>query len=415
MLTDPECRNATCPPDKPRKRLADSGGLYLEVSPNGSRRWFWKYRKDGKEGRMALGSYPDVSLSAARKARDAARLTKAGGIDPVQARKVDKLKATNPAGDTFRVVAWEWFDKQSGQWSEAHAQRAKRQFERDLLPWLGERKLADIEPVELLATLRKVEQRGAIETADRGLMLARQVWRYGVATGRVPRDITADLKGALSPYRGKHFAAITDPAKLGELIRAIRAYRGGPIVRAALQLAPMLFQRPGELRGAEWTEIDLDGALWTIPAARMKRSKDGKEHGDPHLVPLPRQAVEILRGLHGYTGHGIKVFPGERNHDRPISENSVRTALITLGYTPEIQTWHGFRATARTMLAERLECDPLVIEAQLAHSVKDANGRAYNRTQYIKQRADMMQRWADFLDSIANAHRSLYVDERRVV
>lgn len=401
MLTDPECRNATCPPDKPRKRLADSGGLYLEVSPNGSRRWFWKYRKDGREGRMALGSYPAVTLSAARKARDAARLTKAGGVDPVQARKVDKLKATNPAGDTFRVVAWEWFDKQSSQWSEAHAQRAKRQFERDLLPWLGERKLADIEPVELLATLRKVEQRGAIETADRGLMLARQVWRYGVATGRVPRDITADLKGALSPYRGKHFAAITDPAKLGELVRAIRSYRGGPIVRAALQLAPMLFQRPGELRGAEWSEIDLDGALWTIPAARMKRSKDGKEHGDPHLVPLPRQAVEILRGLHGYTGHGVKVFPGERNHDRPISENSVRTALITMGYTPEIQTWHGFRATARTMLAERLECDPLVIEAQLAHSVKDANGRAYNRTQYIKQRADMMQRWADYLDELA--------------
>lgn len=401
MLTDPECKNATCPPDKPRTRLADSGGLYLEVSPNGSRRWFWKYRKDGKEGRMALGSYPAVSLSAARKARDAAKLTKANGADPVQARKVEKLKATNPAGDTFRVVVWEWFDKQAPHWSDAHAQRAKRQFERDLLPWLGERKLADIEPVELLATLRKVEQRGAIETADRGLMLARQVWRYGVATGRVPRDITADLKGALSPYRGKHFAAITAPAKLGELIRAIRAYRGGPIVRAALQLAPMLFQRPGELRGAEWSEIDLDGALWTIPAARMKRSKDGKEHGDPHLVPLPRQAVEILRGLHGYTGHGAKVFPGERNHDRPISENSVRTALITLGYTPDVQTWHGFRATARTMLAEVLECDPLVIEAQLAHSVRDANGRAYNRTQYIKQRADMMQRWVNYLDQIA--------------
>ncbi|MDI3511874.1 MAG: hypothetical protein PWQ61_2639 [Betaproteobacteria bacterium] len=402
MLTDPECKNATCPPDKPRKRLADSGGLYLEVSPNGSRRWFWKYRKDGKEGRMALGSYPAVSLSAARKARDAARLTKDAGVDPVQARKVDKLKATNPAGETFRVVVWEWFDKQSPHWSEAHAQRAKRQFERDLLPWLGDRKLSDIQPVELLATLRKVEQRGAIETADRGLMLARQVWRYGVATGRVARDITADLKGALSPYRGKHFAAITDPAKLGDLIRAIRAYKGGPVVRAALQLAPMLFQRPGELRGAEWSEIDLDGALWTIPAARMKRSKDGKENGDPHLVPLPRQAVEILRGLHGYTGHGRMVFPGERSHDRPISENSVRTALITMGYTPEIQTWHGFRATARTMLAERLECDPLVIEAQLAHSVKDANGRAYNRTQYIKQRADMMQRWADFLDAQAS-------------
>lgn len=411
MLTDPECKNATCPPDKPKNRLADSGGLYLEVSPNGSRRWFWKYRKNGKEGRMSLGSYPAVSLSAARKARDAARLTKANGTDPVQARKVEKLKATNPAGDTFRVVVWEWFEKQAPQWSEAHAQRSKRQFERDLLPWLGERKLADIEPVELLATLRKVEQRGAVETADRGLMLARQVWRYGVATGRVPRDITADLKGALSPYRGRHFAAITDPTKLGELIRAIRAYRGGPIVRAALQLAPILFQRPGELRGAEWSEIDLDGALWTIPAARMKRSKDGKENGDPHLVPLPRQAVEILRGLHGYTGHGAKVFPGERSHDRPISENSVRTALITLGYTPEVQTWHGFRATARTILAEVLECDPLVIEAQLAHSVKDANGRAYNRTQYIKQRAEMMQRWADYLDMLAVSAKAIPISK----
>lgn len=398
MLTDNQCKNAVCPADKPRARLADSGGLYLEVSPNGSRRWFWKYRKDGKEGRMALGGYPAVSLAAARKARDTAKLQKSEGRDPVQARKVEKLKASNPAGDTFRVVAREWFEKQAPQWSEAHAVRSKRQFERDLLPWLGDRRLADIEPVELLATLRKVEQRGAVETADRGLMLARQVWRYGVATGRVARDITADLKGALSPYRGTHFAAITDPVKLGELIRAIRVYRGGPIVRAALQLAPMLFQRPGELRAAEWAEIDLDAALWTIPAARMKRNKDGKENGDPHLVPLSRQAVEILRGLHGYTGHGRMVFPGERSHERPISENSVRTALITLGYTPDVQTWHGFRATARTMLAERLDCDPLVIEAQLAHSVKDANGRAYNRTQYLKHRADMMQRWADFLD-----------------
>jgi integrase len=401
MLTDNQCKNAVCPTDKPRARLADSGGLYLEVSPNGSRRWFWKYRKDGKEGRMALGGYPAVSLSAARKARDTAKLQKSEGRDPVQARKVEKLKASNPAGDTFRVVAWEWFEKQVPQWSEAHTVRSKRQFERDLFPWLGDRRLVDIEPVELLATLRKVEERGAVETADRGLMLARQVWRYGVATGRVGRDITADLKGALSPYRGTHFAAITDPVKLGELIRAIRVYKGGPIVRAALQLAPMLFQRPGELRAAEWSEMDLDAALWTIPAARMKRNKDGKENGDPHLVPLPRQAVEILRGLHGYTGHGRMVFPGERSHERPISENSVRTALITMGYTPDVQTWHGFRATARTMLAERLDCDPLVIEAQLAHSVKDANGRAYNRTQYLKHRADMMQRWANFLEQIA--------------
>jgi integrase len=246
-----------------------------------------------------------------------------------------------------------------------------------------------------------VEERGAVETADRGLMLCRQVWRYGVATGRVSRDITADLKGALSPYRGKHFAAITEPAKVGELMRAIKAYRGGPVVRAALQLAPILFQRPGELRGATWAEVDVEAALWTIPAARMKRSKDGKENGQPHLVPLPTQAVTILTALKPYTESTGLVFPGERQRSKPISENSVRTALISMGYTAEIQTWHGFRATARTLLAEVLELDPLVIEAQLAHSVRDANGRAYNRTTYLKQRADMMQRWADYLDKLA--------------
>lgn len=400
MLTDAQCKNASCPAGVKRARLVDAGGLYLEVSPGGSKRWFWKYRIAGVEKRMAMGSYPAVSLKDARAQRDSAKGLKADGRDPVQTRKVEALKASNPAGDTFKVVALEWFKRQASQWSPGHAERGLRQLERDLFPWIGDRKLAQIEPVELLATLRKIEARGAVETADRGLMLCRQVWRYGVATGRVPRDITADLKGALSPYRGKHFAAITDPAKLGELLRAIHAYRGGPIVRAALQLAPLLFQRPGELRAAEWAEIDLDGALWIIPAARMKRGKDGKENGDPHLVPLSNQAVEVLRGLHPLTGRGAMVFPGERDHERPVSENSVRTALISMGYTSEVHTWHGFRATARTMLAERLDCDPLVIEAQLAHAVKDANGRAYNRTKYLEQRRRMMQQWADYLDAL---------------
>lgn len=317
-----------------------------------------------------------------------------------------------PWGLYPHAVALEWHAKQAPQWSEGHAERALRQLERDLFPWIGPRRLSEIEPVELLATLRKIEERGAIETADRGLMLCRQVWRYGVATGRVSRDITADLKGALTPYRGRHFAAITEPVKLGELLRAIQAYRGGPIVRAALQLAPLLFQRPGELRAAAWAEIDLDAALWTIPPARMKREKDGKENGAPHLVPLPRQAVEILRELHQLTGRSALVFPGERNHERPISENSVRTALISMGYTPDLQTWHGFRATARTMLAERLDFDPLVIEAQLAHAVKDANGRAYNRTQYLKHRAAMMQAWADYLDKLRQGAEVIQLPER---
>jgi integrase len=400
MLTDAQCRNATCPPDKNRARLTDSGGLYLEVSPAGSKRWFQKIYRGGKETRLALGRYPRMSLTAARRARDAVKLQKSEGIDPVQARKMQKLKAVNPAGDTFKEVALEWFKKQEPHWSEAHAVRSKRQLERDLFPWLGDRQLAEINPMELLAALRKVEDRGALETADRGLMLARQVWRYGVATGRVSRDITADLKGALSRYRTKHFAAITDPAKLGALMRAIKVYRGGPIVRAALQLAPILFQRPGELRGATWAEIDLQAALWTIPAARMKRSKDGKENGQAHLVPLPTQAVNILMALKPYTESTGLVFPGERQRSKPISDNSIRTALISMGYTPDIQTWHGFRATARTMLAEVLEFDPLVIEAQLAHGVRDANGRAYNRTTYLQQRADMIQRWADYLEEL---------------
>lgn len=412
MLTDLQCRNAQCPPERKQARFADSGGLYLQVSPNGSKRWFLKYRISGKEKQLALGSYPGVGLTAARKARDAAKLQKAEGVDPVEAKKLKKLRTLYPEGETFRVIALEWYDKKSGQWSPAHAERAKRQLERDLFPWLGDRRMMDIIPVDLLSTLRKIEQRGAVETADRVLMLSRQIWGYAIATGRVKADITANLKEALLPYRGKHFGAITDPRELGVLLRAIKAYKGGTVVRAALQLAPILFQRPGELRCATWSEINFDEALWTIPAARMKRGKDGKENGDPHLVPLPRQAVDILRGLHGYTGRGLMVFPGERSHDRPISENSVRTALITMGYTSQTQTWHGFRATARTMLAEQLDVDPLVIEAQLAHAVRDPNGRAYNRTTYLKQRTSMMQRWADFLDKLSDEAQSVDVSDK---
>lgn len=401
MLTDVECKNAKCEPDKRQQKFNDANGLYLLVKPNGSKSWFYKYRVNKVEKNLALGTYPKVGLMAARKARDIAKIKRSDGVDPIQEKKVNKLKAMNPAGDSFRVVANEWYQKQLPTWSPAHAKRTKQQLERDLFPWLGDRRLGDIEPVELLATIRKTEARGALETANRGLSVASLIWRYGVATGRVDHDIAADLKGALTPFRGKHFAAITDPKKLGELLRAIRAYRGGLIVRTALQLAPMLFQRPGELRAAAWSEMDLENGLWTVPSSRMKRTKDGKENGQDHLVPLPRQAVDLLRALNSYTGHGTLVFPGERNHDRPISENSVRTALISMGYTSELQTWHGFRATARTMLAERLEFDPQIIEAQLAHAVRDANGRAYNRTTYLQQRTKMMQAWADFLDKLA--------------
>lgn len=401
MLTDAKCRNATCPPDKKRARFTDAGGLYLEVSPAGSKRWFWKMYVDGKESRLALGSYPAATLTAARKARDAAKLHKSEGRDPVQLRKVEKLRATTADADTFKVTALEWYAMKLDSWSGHYAIREKRNLEKDLFPFFAARRIADIEPIELLAAIRQVEERGALDVAHRVLTTAGQVWRYAVATGRAKRDVSADIKGALKPHHGKHFAAITDPIKLGELIRVIRGYQGGPIVRAALQLAPILFQRPGELRAAAWAEFDLDEALWSIPAERMKRRVEGKKNGDPHLVPLPTQAVEILRKLHPITGHSALCFFGERSHDRPISDNTLRAALLTLGYGPDKQSVHGFRATARTLLAEVLDFDPLVIESQLAHSVKDANGRAYNRTTYLKQRQEMMQTWADYLDKLA--------------
>ena len=401
MLTDAQCRNAVCPPDKKQVRFTDAGGMYLQVSPAGSKRWFLKYRLAGVEKQLALGSYPDVTLTAARKARAAAKLEKSKGLDPVQERKVAKLKALTPAADTFQATALEWYAIRLDSWSSHYAIREKRNLEKDLFPFLGSRHIGEIEAIELLATVRRVEERGALDVAHRVLTTAGQVWRYAVATGRAQRDVSADIRGALKPHHGKHFAAITDPLALGKLIRVIRGYQGGPIVRAALQLAPLLFQRPGELRAAAWAEFDLDAAMWTIPSSRMKRSVEGKQNGNPHQVPLSTQAVAILRKLQPLTGQGALVFHGERSHDRPISDNTLRAALLTLGYGPDVQSVHGFRATARTLLAEELNIDPLVIEAQLAHAVKDANGRAYNRTQYLKHRTSMMQQWADYLDKVA--------------
>ena len=400
MLTDKHCKNALCPADKKRARFTDSGGLYLEVSPAGSKRWFWKTYTDGKEGRLALGAYPAMGLSDARKARDAAKLQKSEGLDPVQMRRLEKIRAARPEDDTFKSVALEWYAKQAPQWSSSHAERSLRQLERDLFPWIGDRPIANIHAMELLAALQKVEERGALETADRVLMLARQVWNYWLPSASVQqRNITEGLKARLTPYRGKTFAAIVDPLRFGELLRAIDVYKGGPIVRTALQIAPLLYQRPGNLREMEWAELDLDAALWTIPSMKMKRRKGEKEQGDAHVVPLSTQVVALLRELHPITGHGCYVFPGQRSHDRPMSDNSVRSALYALGFGKE-QMWHGFRASARTMLVDQLNLDPLAIEANLAHAVKDANGRSYNRTQYLKQRFDQIQKWADYLDKL---------------
>lgn len=400
MLTDKHCKNATCPPDKKRARFTDAQGLYLEVSPGGSKRWFWKTYADGKEGRLALGSYPAMGLADARKARDAAKLQRAAGVDLVQARKLEKLKGTRDGGETFKAVALEWHGKQVDRWSPGHADRTKRQLERDLFPWLGDRPMGSVEPLELLAVLQKVEERGALETADRALMLARQVYEYWLPTaGTTQRNITEGLQKRLTPYRGKNFPAIVEPQRFGELLRGMYAYKGGPVVRTALLLAPILYQRPGNLRMMEWAEVDLEAALWTIPSAKMKRLVEEKANGEPHVVPLPSQAVALLRDLHHLTGHGRYVFPGQRDHERPLSDGSVRAALYSLGVGKE-QSWHGFRASARTMLVDELDLDPLAIEANLAHAVKDSNGRSYNRTQYLTKRFDQIQQWADYLDKL---------------
>jgi integrase len=374
--------------------------MYLQVSPNGSKRWFLKYRVAGKEKQLALGSYPTVSLADARRARDVAKLQKAEGIDPAQARRLNKLRGKREGDDTFKGAALEWHAKQVENWSPGHANRTLRQLERDLFPWLADRSMVDIEPMELLSVLQKVEARGAIETADRALMIARQVYDYWLPTApKEQRNITEGLKKRLTPYRGSKFPAIVEPKRFGELLRAMHAYKGGPLVRTALLLAPLLYQRPGNLRMMEWAELDLDAAIWTIPSAKMKRTKLEKEQGDAHVVPLPSQAVALLRDLHPLTGHGRYVFPGQRDHDRPMSDNSVRSALYGLGYGDE-QSWHGFRASARTMMVDELDLDPLAIEANLAHAVKDANGRSYNRTQYLAKRFAQIQQWADYLDKL---------------
>ena len=280
--------------------------MYLQVSPAGSKRWFLKYRVSGKEKQLARGSYPAMSLTAARKARDAAKLQKAAGNDPVQVRKIEKLKSARPDGDTFKAVALEWYSKQAPQWSASHAERSLRQLERDLFPWIGSRAMTDIHPMELLAALQKVEERGAVVSADRVLMLARQVWDYWLPTADVQqRNITEGLKGRLTPYRGKSFAAIVDPLRMGELLRAMKRYKGGPVVRTALQLAPLLYQRPGNLANMEWAELDLNAALWTIPSMKMKRTKLEKEQGEAHTVPLPVQAVELIKSLQPLTGHAL--------------------------------------------------------------------------------------------------------------
>lgn len=406
-LTDTAIRKLK-PADKPQ-RYADGGGLYLEVSPAGGKLWRWKYRFGGKEKRLSFGIYPDISLADARERHAAARKLLANGVDPGEARKAQRAASADAAANSFEAIAREWFAKFSTGWATSHADKIMGRLENDLFPWIGGRPVSEITAPELLRCLRRIEARGALETAHRVLQNAGQVFRYAVATGRADADPTGALRGSLAPWKPEHYPAITDPAAVGELLRAIHGYTGNLPARTALRLAPMLFVRPGELRKMEWAEVDLDAAQWNIPAAKMKTR-------EPHLVPLPKQAVALLLELKPLTGRGQYVFPGGHDPRKPLSENALSTALRRLGYVEEkkgpdgkpytvpTMTVHGFRATARTLLDEELKFRPDYIEHQLAHAVRDPNGRAYNRTSHLPERRKMMQAWADYLDELRQAN-----------
>lgn len=404
MLTTTACNNASCPPDKTRARLSDAGGLYLEVSASGSKRWFLKYRFDGKEKRLALGSFPDVTLKAAREGRDNAKRVLSTGADPVQNKKAEKLAKRVSAATTFESVAREYHTTKAPDWSSSHAKQWLRCCEKDLFPWIGSLPLRDITAPLLLEALRRVESRGATQLVRDLREYAGQVFRYGVRTGKCDSDPARDLVGAFKTHTVKHMAAVLDPASAGALLRAIEGYSGQPTTKAALQLSALLFQRPGNIRSLEWAWIDLDQGMLTIPSEAMKRTKAGKLNGRPHFVPLPRQAIAILRDISNLTGAGRLVFPSLRTGQKPMSENTVNAALRGLGYSSDQMTAHGFRAMARTIIAENIaSIDPEVIEAQLAHGKSGPLGAAYDRAEFMEKRRKLMQTWADYLDQIKAA------------
>ncbi|MFO1348983.1 MAG: integrase arm-type DNA-binding domain-containing protein [Pseudomonadales bacterium] len=388
-------------------RLKDGDGLYLLLKPSGSHWWRLDYSIGGKRKTLSLGTYPDTGLKAARDKAAEARQQVAAGIDPSDLRKASKVEQAKileadkriaeglPLVDSFEDVAREWFAKFSPNWAVTHSSKIIRRLEVDVFPWLGRMPIANIEAMDVLQVLRRIEARGALDTAHRAHQNCGQIFRYAIATGRAKYNPCPDLRGALPAVKQKHYPAITEPKAIGELLRAIDAYEGYFVTRCALRLAPLVFVRPGELRYAEWAEIDWEKAEWNIPASKMKMS-------EPHLVPLSAQAVAILQELQALTGTGRYVFPCARTNDSPMSDAAVLMALRRMGYTKEQMCGHGFRAMARTVLDEVLGCRVELIEHQLAHAVKDANGTAYNRTKHLPERKKMMQTWADYLDTLRN-------------
>jgi integrase len=369
-------------------RLVDSRGLYLEVAPNGSKRWRFRFRFDDKAQMISLGLYPEVSLQEARDKQYEVRSLLSKGINPSNKRKQEKETRREMA--TFEAVAMEWFEKNKHTWTENHAFQILRRLQRNIFPWLGKEKIADITPLELLKHLRKIESRGAIETAHRVKGCCGQVFRYAVATGRAVRDITHDLRDALTPSKVNHHATILEPEKIGALLKNIDEYEGYFVTKCAMKLAPLTFVRPGELRQAEWSEIDLEKAQWKIPAHKMKARAT-------HIVPLSKQAIQVIEEIRPLTGNGRYLFPSTRTAQRPMSNNAVTAALRRMGYTNEEMTGHGFRSMASTLLNEKgWKGD--AIERQLAHSERNSVRAAYNYAEHISERTKMMQAWADYLD-----------------
>ena len=379
---------------------ADGGGMYLLVKASG-RYWRMDYTHADKRKTLALGVYPEVSLAKARKRREEARELLAEGLDPSAAKKAEKLATRVAAANTFEAVAREFHATQASGWSPRYAARWIERMEKDLFPYIGKLTLPAITAPVLLDALRKVEKRGANETAHTLRQTAGQVFRYGVQTGRCERSPVTDLPGALKPIVVKHMAAVLEPAKAGELLRAIDGYTGQPMTRAALLLSALLFQRPGNIRAMEWSWLNLDDGVLTIPAESMKRRLHEKINGRPHFVPLAPQAVQVLRALQPLTGHGRYVFPSLRTGERPMSENTVNAALRRLGFGSEEMSAHGFRAMARTLIVENIPgIHPDVIEARLAHGKSGPLGAAYDRAEFMQQRRQMMVTWADYLDKL---------------
>lgn len=391
---------AAAPREKVYK-LAAGGGLYLEVMPTGAKYWRWKYRMSGKERRIALGVFPEVSLEDARRRRDEQKTFLRDGVDPLARRRSRKLSSSLALENSFEAIAREWLQTKSGEWVDDHTSKVRVWLEQHVFPSIGRTPIDSIDAPELLAVLRKLVTRGTVDTAGRVRQTLSAVFRYAIATGRAKRDPAADLRGALPRAESRNFASITDPSEIGALMRAIDGFQGTPVVLAALKLAPMLFVRPGELRAAVWTEFDLDLAEWRIPASRRKLLKFAKQNprSPAHVVPLSTQATAVLRELHCLTGAGALVFPGVRDRRRPMSDNTVNAALRRLGYTREELVGHGFRHMASTCLNE-LGWSPDAIERQLSHRDRNEIRGTYNLATYLKERRRMMQAWSDYLDQL---------------